>query len=291
MDEDQRDQGNRKNGRTTKKLKTAEGTIEISTPRDRDSEFEPQIVRKRETILAESLEQKIIGLYGLGMSFRDISAHIKEMYDTDISAATLSSITDKVIPMVTEWQSRPLESLYCIIWMMSCIIVKQDPKWLLCVYNILAYNRRKKDVLGCYVNEAEGANFWLSVLTDLQNRGVNDILIACTDNLKGFTEAISTVFAQTDVQSCVVHQIRNSLKYVASKDQKEFMQNLKPVYQAVNIEAAEMELEKLAEKWSKKYPVVIESWQRNWSKLSTYFKYPAAIRKLIYTTNTIGSVR
>ena len=290
LDEDQRDQGNRKNGRTTKKLKTAEGTIELSTPRDRDSEFEPQIVRKRETILAESLEQKIIGLYGLGMSFRDISAHIKEMYDTDISAATLSSITDKVIPMVTEWQSRPLESLYCIIWMDAMYYkVKQDHKMVTrCVYNILGVTTEgKKDVLGCYVNEAEGANFWLSVLTDLQNRGVNDILIACTDNLKGFTEAISTVFAQTDVQSCVVHQIRNSLKYVASKDQKEFMQNLKPVYQAVNIEAAEMELEKLAEKWSKKYPVVIESWQRNWSKLSTYFKYPAAIRKLIYTTNTI----
>ena len=212
LDEDQRDQGNRKNGRTTKKLKTAEGTIEISTPRDRDSEFEPQIVRKRETILAESLEQKIIGLYGLGMSFRDISAHIKEMYDTDISAATLSSITDKVIPMVTEWQSRPLESLYCIIWMDAMYYkVKQDHKMVTrCVYNILGVTTEgKKDVLGCYVNEAEGANFWLSVLTDLQNRGVNDILIACTDNLKGFTEAISTVFAQTDVQSCVVHQIRN----------------------------------------------------------------------------------
>jgi len=290
LDEEQRGQGNRKNGRMSKKLKTAEGTFEISTPRDRDGEFEPQIVRKRETILSESLESKIIGLYGLGMSFRDISSHIKEMYDTDISAATLSSITDKVIPLVTEWQSRSLDPLYCIVWLDAMYYkVKRDHKMVTrCVYNILGITTEgKKELLGCYVNEIEGANFWLSVLTDLQNRGVNDILIACTDNLKGFTEAISTVFSKTDVQSCIVHQIRNSLKYVASKDQKEFMQNLKPVYQAVSIEVAEMELEKLAEKWNKKYPVVIESWQRNWSKLSTYFKYPAAIRKLIYTTNTI----
>jgi putative transposase len=258
--------------------------------RDRDGDFEPQTVRKRETILAENLERRIIGMYGLGMSFRDISAHLKEMYDTDISAATLSSITDKIIPLVTQWQSRPLENIYCIVWMDAMYYkVKQDNKMITrCVYNILGINvEGKKEILGCYVNESEGANFWLSVLTDLQKRGVADILIACTDNLKGFAEAIATVFAQTEIQSCVVHQIRNSLKYVASKDQKEFMKDLKPVYQAVSKQMAENELEKLAESWQKKYPIVIESWQRNWEKLSTYFKYPEAIRKLIYTTNTI----
>lgn len=290
LNEEQRINGNRKNGHSSKKLKTADGTFDITTPRDRESEFEPQIVRKRETILAESLEKKIIGLYGLGMSYRDISAHIKEMYDTDISASTLSSITDKIIPLIIEWQSRPLENLYCIVWLDAMYYkVKHDNRMVTrCVYNILGINiDGKKELLGCYVSESEGANFWLSVLTDLQNRGVDDILIACIDNLKGFKEAIATVFTKADVQSCVVHQIRNSMKYVASKDQKEFMSNLKPVYQAVNKDVAEQELKKLAEKWMKKYPVVIESWQRNWEKLSTYFKYPQAIRKLIYTTNTI----
>jgi len=290
LDDEQRDKGNRKNGHSTKALKTAEGTIDLSTPRDRTSEFDPQIVRKRETILAESLEQKIIGMYGRGMSFRDISAHIKDMYDTEISATTLSAITDKVIPLVTEWQNRSLESLYCIVWLDAMYYkVKQDSKIITrCVYNILGITvEGRKEILGCYTNETEGANFWLSVMTDLQNRGVADILIASIDNLKGFAEAISTVFPKTQVQSCIVHQIRNSLKYVASKDQKEFMKELKPVYQAVSKEAAAQQLVKLSEKWSKKYPVVIGSWQRNWEKLTTYFAYPAAIRKLIYTTNTI----
>ena len=290
LDDEQRLKGNRKNGHSSKELKTAEGTIDLSTPRDRTSEFDPQIVRKGETILAESLEQKIIGMYGHGMSFRDISAHIKDMYDTDISATTLSAITDKVIPLVAEWQSRALESLYCIVWLDAMFYkVKQDSKIITrCVYNILGITvEGRKEILGCYTNETEGANFWLGVLTDLQNRGVEDILIASIDNLKGFAEAISTVFPKTQVQSCIVHQIRNSLKYVASKDQKEFMKDLKPVYQAVSKEAASAQLEKLSEKWLKKYPIVIGSWQRNWEKLTTYFAYPAAIRKLIYTTNTI----
>ncbi len=284
------EQNNRKNGYTTKQLRTDGGTIELNTPRDRNSDFSPEIVKKRETILAESLESKIIGMYGLGMSFRDISAHIKDIYDSDISAGTLSAITDKVIPLFKEWQGRPLESIYCIVWLDAMYYkVKEDGKMQTrCLYNILGINTEgKKEILGMYVNQSEGANFWLSVLTDLQNRGVADILIACIDNLKGFAEAIQTVFAKTEVQSCIVHQIRNSLKYVASKDQKEFMKNLKPVYQAVSKDLAEHELENLSEKWSKKYPVVIDSWKRNWDKLSTYFKYPAEIRKLIYTTNTI----
>jgi len=290
LDDEQRDNGNRKNGYGTKKLKTADGTIELDTPRDRSSSFEPQIVKKRETILAESLEQKIIGMYGLGMSLRDISAHIKEMYDTDISAATLSAITDKVIPLVKEWQNRPLEDTYCIVWLDAMYYkVKEDGKIVnRCVYNVLGINTEgRKELLGMYVSESEGANFWLGILTNLQQRGVVDILIACIDNLKGFAEAIASIYPQTEVQSCVVHQVRNSLKYVATKDQKAFIADLKPVYQAISKEEAEQQLQELENKWGKKYPVVIESWHRNWNKLSTYFKYSAAIRKLIYTTNTV----
>ena len=284
------EQQNRKNGYSSKQLKTASGTIELDTPRDRNSDFSPDIVKKRETILATSLESKIIGMYGLGMSLRDISAHIKDMYDTDISAATLSAITDKIIPLVKEWQVRPLDSLYCMVWLDAMHYkVKEEGRVVTrCVYNILGITTEgKKEVLGMYVSHSEGANFWLSVLTDLQNRGVEDMLIASIDNLKGFAEAIVTVFPKTEVQSCIVHQIRNSLRYVGSKDQKEFMKDLKPVYQAVNKETAEVNLEKLSEKWGKKYGVVISSWGKNWEKLSTYFKYPAEIRKLIYTTNTI----
>jgi putative transposase len=290
LDAEQRSLGNRKNGKGSKVLKTSVGSIEVNTPRDRLSSFEPEIVKKRETIMAQNLEDKIIGLYGLGMSLRDISSHIKEAYDTDISATTLSTITDKVIPLVKEWQQRPLESLYCIVWLdaMYYKVKEEGRTQTRCVYNILGINKDgRKDVLGMYVSQSEGANFWLGVLTDLRQRGVEDILIACIDNLKGFAEAISTIYPLTEVQTCIVHQIRNSIKYVASKDQKTFMADLKPVYRAANESQALSELENVKEKWSKKYPMVITSWENNWSKLSTYFKYPAGIRKLIYTTNTI----
>lgn len=290
LDEDERLSGNRKNGKTSKEIKTSSGIISVQTPRDRNSTFEPEIIRKRETILAESLESKIIGMYGLGMSLRDISKHIKDMYGTDISHTTLSSITDKIIPEVKEWQSRPLESLYTIVWLDAMHYkVKEDHRMVShAVYNILGINRDgRKELLGMYVSQSEGANFWLSVLTDLQNRGVKDILIACIDNLNGFPEAISAVFPKVEIQTCIVHQIRNSLKYVASKDQKAFMKDLKPVYQADTLELAELRLDDLDEKWGNKYVKVIESWRRNWSKLTTYFRYDASIRKLIYTTNTI----
>jgi transposase-like protein len=248
------------------------------------------MVKKRETIMAQTLEDKIIGLYSLGTSLRDISAHIKETYDTDISATTLSSITDKVIPLVREWQQRPLEELYCIVWLDAMYYkVKDEGRSVTrCVYNVLGINKDgRKEVLGMYVSHSEGANFWLGVINDLKQRGVEDILIACIDNLKGFDEAIRTIYPKTDVQTCVVHQIRNSIKYIASKDQRTFMNELKPVYRAVNEPQAQEELAKLKAKWEKKYPMVIGSWERNWSKLSTYFKYPANIRRLIYTTNTI----
>ena len=290
LDEDERRNGNRKNDKGSKIVKTSAGSIEINTPRDRLGSFEPEIVKKRETIMAASLEDKIIGLYGLGTSLRDISTHIKETYDTDISATTLSSITDKVIPLVKEWQQHPLESLYCIVWLdaMYYKVKEEGRTQTRCVYNVLGINKDgRKDVLGMYVSQSEGANFWLGVITDLKQRGVEDILIASIDNLKGFDEAIRTIYPYTEIQTCVVHQIRNSIKYIASKDQKAFIADLKPVYRADNESQALTELDALKEKWGKKYPMVIGSWENNWSKLSTYFKYPDGIRKLIYTTNTI----
>ena len=290
LDAEERLSGNRKNGKTSKEVRTSSGTITIETPRDRSSTFEPELIRKRETILAESLEQKIIGMYGLGMSLRDISKHIKDMYDTDISHTTLSAITDKIIPEVKEWQSRPLEDLYTIVWLDAMHYkVKEDHRMIShAVYNIIGIDRHGyKTLLGMYVSQNEGANFWLSVLTDLQNRGVKDILIACIDNLNGFPAAINTVFPQTEIQTCVVHQIRNSLKYVASKDQKAFMADLKPVYKADTLEQAGLRMDDLEAKWGKKYEKVIESWRNNWPKLTSYFRYDAPIRRLIYTTNTI----
>lgn len=290
LDEDERRAGNRKNGKTSKTIQTSDGALEIETSRDRNATFEPELVKKRETVLADTLESKIIGLYGLGMSFRDISSHLKEMYDADISHTTLSIITDRIIPVIKEWQARPLENVYCIVWLDAMHYkVKNEGRIVSrAVYHILGINKEgHKDLLGMYVSESEGANFWLSVLSDLRNRGVMDILIACIDNLNGFAEAIQSTFPKVEVQSCIVHQIRNSLKYVASKDQKPFLSDLKEVYRATTKELAEHQLDALEKTWGKKYPLVINSWRNNWPKLSTYFKYDPAIRKLIYTTNTI----
>lgn len=290
LNEHERSQGNKRNGKGTKTLKTSDGMVTIATPQDRQSNFEPQIVKKRETVLADNLAPKIIGLYGLGMSFRDISQHIKEMYDVDISHDTLSEITDRVVPLVKEWQNRPLEAVYPIVWLDAMHYKVRDGGKVVsrAVYNILAINvEGHKDLIGMYISESEGANFWLSVLTDLKSRGAKDILIACTDNLTGFSEAILSVYPQAEVQTCVIHQIRNSLKYVASKDQKTFMKDLKMVYQAANKNQAEDGLIKLEEIWGKKYPIVIRSWNSNWDKLSTYFQYDEHVRRLIYTTNAV----
>jgi transposase-like protein len=290
LDAEERQNGNKRNGKGTKTLKTSTGEVVIDTPQDRSSSFEPQIVRKRETVLADNLAPKIIGLYGLGMSFRDISEHIKEMYDVEISHTTLSDITDRIIPKVKEWQNRPLESLYTIVWLDAMFYKVKDGGKVVsrAVYNVLAVDKEgHKDLIGMYISESEGANFWLSVLTDLKARGVKDILIACTDNLTGFSEAIQSVFPQAEVQSCIIHQVRNSIKYVASKDQKVFMSDLKKVYRSANKSQAETELLNLEETWGKKYPVVIRSWNNNWEKLSTYFQYDEHIRKLIYTTNAV----
>lgn len=290
LDENERLVGNKRNGKKSKTLKTGSGDIEIFTPQDRLSNFEPQLVKKRETVLADNLAPKIIGLYGLGMSFRDISNHIKEMYDVEISHSTLSEITERIIPQVKAWQSRPLDPLYTIVWLDAMHYKVRDEGRVVnrAVYNVLGIDKEgKKELIGMYISESEGANFWLNVLTDLKARGVEDILIACIDNLNGFSQAIASIFPKVEIQSCIIHQVRNSLKYVASKDKKAFMNELKKVYQAVNKEQAETELLNLEEKWGKKYPIVIKSWNNNWEKLSTYFQYDQQIRKLIYTTNAV----
>jgi transposase-like protein len=290
LDEEERSKGNKRNGKGRKTVKSSAGSIELETPQDRQSSFEPEIIKKRETILADNLQDKIIGLYGLGMSFRDISEHIKEMYDTEISHTVLSQITDRIIPEIKAWQNRPLEEVYCIVWLdaMHYKVRSEGKVQHRALYNILGINKAgRKEVLGMYVSESEGSNFWLQVLTDLHNRGLKDILIASIDNLKGFSEAIQSVYPKAEVQSCIVHQVRNSLKYVASKDQKVFLADLKSVYRADTKDLATTELEKLSAKWAEKYPVVIKSWQTNWDKLTTYFQYTEPIRKIIYTTNAV----
>lgn len=290
LDEAERKQGNRRNGKSSKKVKGSFGEFPLETPRDRSGSFEPQMVGKREVFLGKDLEQKIINLYGIGMSVEDIRSHIEEMYGTKVSAGLVSEITDQVVPLVKEWQNRPLEAVYPIIWLdaMYYRIRKDGKVQTRCLYNVLAINMEgRKEVIGCYIGENESASFWLEVLTHLQNRGVEDVLIACIDNLKGFAEAIESIFPRTEVQLCVVHQIRNSLKYISSDDQKPFLKDLKKVYQASKKEEAEDRLLDLEEKWGKKYPLVLSSWNRNWERLSNYFQYSYRIRKLIYTTNPV----
>lgn len=284
---------NRRNGKSKKTIKSVNGNFELNTPRDRAGTFSPQLVKKHQTTLNDELEQKIIALYGLGMSYKDISVHIQEMYGLEVSTGTLSGVTDKIIHTVKEWQARLLESIYPIVWLDAIHYkIRENGKVLSkAVYTILGVNLEgRKEVLGLYISETEGANFWLQVLTDLSNRGVHDILIACVDGLKGFPEAIESIFPDTQVQLCVVHQIRNSLKYVGSKNQKEFMADLKRVYKAANKDLAAAELDNLEDKWNDKYPIVIKSWRNNWERLSQYFKYPEDIRRIIYTTNTIEAV-
>ena len=284
---------NRRNGKSKKTIKTLDGSFELDTPRDRAGTFSPQLVKKHQTTLSNEIEEKIIAMYGLGMSYKDMSGHLEDIYGIKVSKGTLTAITDKIIHTVKEWQARSLESVYPIVWLDAIHYkIREDGKvQSKAVYTILGVNLEgRKEVLGLYISENEGANFWLQVLTDLSNRGVNDILIACVDGLKGFPEAIETIFPATEVQLCVVHQIRNSLKYVGSKNQKEFMVDLKRVYRAVTKDLAESELDTLEEKWNDKYPIVIKSWRNNWERLSQYFKYPEDIRRIIYTTNTIEAV-
>ena len=281
---------NSRNGYYKKNVKSAQGTLDIEVPRDRDGSYEPQVVPKFIGINTE-LEENIISMYAKGMTTRDISEHLKRAYaGVDISPTLISKVTDKVLDHVTEWQARPLEEVYPIIFLDAIHYkVKSENKILSkAAYVVLGVNNAGlKDILGIYIGESESSSFWLSVLTDLNNRGVRDILIACIDGLKGFPQAIEAIFPKTEIQLCIIHQIRNSLRYVGSSNQREFMNDLKTVYQATTIELAEKNLKSLTDKWGSKYPVVTNSWVNNWHRLSTYFKYSTEIRKLIYTTNVI----
>ena len=281
--------GNNRNGFSKKTVKTNYGEIEITIPRDRIGDFEPALIKKHENKL-HGIDDKIISLYAKGVTTRDIKSHLDEIYGIEISATSISNITNKVMETVTQWQARPLDSIYPIVYFDAIHYKVRDGGKVetRAAYTCLGINLEgKKDLLGIWINDSEGANFWLSVLTEIRNRGVNDILIACVDGLKGFPEAINTAFPKTEIQCCVIHQIRNSLRYIASKDQKEFMKDLKNVYQATTQENAELKLSSLDNKWGKKYPIVIKSWRNNWDNLSTYFKYPDEIRRIIYTTNIV----
>lgn len=284
---------NRKNGSTRKTVKSLSGSFELNTPRDRAGSFEPQLIRKNQTHLTDELERKILSMFAHGMSYQAIREHVKEMYGMEISNGTLNAITDKLVPELKSWQERELDAIYPLVWLDAIHYkIKENGRFISkAVYTILGLTiEGKKELLGLYLSETEGARYWLNVLTDLHNRGVKDILIACVDGLKGFPEAIETLYPNTEVQLCIIHQIRNSMKYVASKNQKAFMTDLKPVYRATTKEAAEIALAELDAKWGKQYPVVIKSWQNKWDNLSVYFKYPDYVRKAIYTTNAVEAV-
>jgi putative transposase len=282
--------GNSRNGHYPKKVRTSAGETTIQVPRDRNGEYEPQVVKKHVANTNE-LEDKIIAMYAKGMSVRDIQETLKELYGVDVSPTTLSAITDKVWELVESWQNRPLASIYPIIYL-DAIHLKLRREGKIentAVYTVLGVDLEgHRDVLGHWVGEgSESSNFWLSVVTDLQGRGVQDIFIACMDGLSGFREAVLAVFPRTQIQRCIIHQIRNSLKYVTWADRKPFMEDLRLVYQAATREAAEAQLRQLHEKWGDKYAIAIRSWQNNWEDLATFFAYPAEIRRLIYTTNSV----
>ena len=283
---------NSRNGSTSKKLYTEDGELIVDTPRDRDGSFEPKIIKKRQTRVP-TLDSKITFLYSQGSTTREIVETLEELYGTDISPTLVSRVTEAVMADVIEWQSRPLDDVYPIVYL-DCIVVKvrQDKRVInKAIYLALGVNMDgHKELLGLWMSENEGAKFWLSVLTELQNRGVKDILIACVDGLKGFPDAINTVYPQTQIQLCIVHMVRNSMKYVPWKDYKAVAADLKQIYQAVTEEQALLALDEFTDKWDPKYPQISRSWKGHWDNLNTLFNYPADIRKAIYTTNAIESL-
>jgi len=286
------DNPNSRNGTTSKTLLTEDGPFEVEVPRDRDSSFEPQLVKKHQRRFT-TMDEKILCLYAKGMTTREIVATFKEMYDADVSPALISKVTDAVLERVIEWQSRPLEAVYPIVYL-DCIVVKvrQDKQVInKSIYLALGVNMAgHKELLGMWLSVNEGAKFWLGILTELQNRGVKDILIACVDGLKGFPEAIQTVYSQTRVQLCIVHLVRHSLKYVSWKDYKPVTADLKRIYQSVTEDEALQALEDFEQRWDGKYPQISRSWRGNWDNVNTLFAYPDEIRKAIYTTNAIESL-
>ncbi len=284
--------GNSRNGKSRKTLRNDNGELDLVVPRDRNGSFDPVIVKKYERTLGP-IEDKIISMYAKGMTTRDIQSHVQELYGLEISPTLVSQITDKIIDLAKEWHNRPLEAVYPIVFFDAIHYKVHDEGKIAskAAYTALAIDiTGKKDLLGLWVSEAEGANFWLTVMTELKNRGVQDILIACIDGLKDFPEAINTVFPKTEIHLCIIHLIRNTLKFIAYKDQKAFMKDLKTVYKAPTEEAAQLALDKLEEVWGKKYSPSNKIWRRHWVHLSTFFKYPDEIRKIIYTTNAVEAL-
>ncbi len=286
------DSTNSRNGYTSKTIQTESGQFEINTPRDRNGDFEPKLVKKNQRRMP-SVQDKVMHFYTKGLSTREISDTLKELYGADVSATLISNITDAVIDQVIEWQSRPLDAIYPIVYL-DCIVLKirQDKRVInKSVYLALGVNLEgHKELLGMWLSENEGAKFWLNVLTELQNRGVKDILIACVDGLKGFPDAINTVYPYAHIQLCIVHMVRNSMKFVPWKDYKAIAADLKAIYQATTEEKALLSLDQFAERWDEKYPQISKSWRAHWQNLNTLFNYPEDIRKAIYTTNAIESL-
>ncbi|MDD4700414.1 MAG: IS256 family transposase [Oscillospiraceae bacterium] len=281
--------GNSRNGYNHKTIISDYGEAEIAVPRDRNGEFDPQILAKRQ-IRTDEIEQKIMAMYAKGMSQRDIEDNLREIYGADIPQTLISKITDKILPEINEWQNRPLESIYPVIYFDGIIFKSRKDNQIInkCVYSVLGIDMNgQKDILGIWLSENEGASFYASICSDLKKRGVQDILIACHDNLKGLGEAINAVFAKTKQQLCIVHQIRNSTKFVNYKDRKAICADLKKIYGAVNLDDAEYAKEEFREKWDKKYPSILRSWDANWAELTTMFEFPEEIRRLIYTTNAV----
>lgn len=279
-----------RNGHSSKNLRTSFGEVEVSVPRDRKGEFEPQLLKKNQTSISQDIEEKILSMYAKGMTTGDIEAHIQDIYGLAESDTTVSRITDKILPVAKEWQQRPLESIYAVVFLDAIHYHVRSEGQIVkkAVYIAIGLDLDgRKDVLGMWVGENESAKFWATVLNGLRNRGVEDIFIACTDNLTGFDTAIHAVFPETEIQNCIIHQLRNSSKYVSYKDLKALMSDLKAVYAAVDEQAALDALETFAQNWDNKYPKISKSWRENWATLSTYFKYPQEVRRLIYTTNTI----
>lgn len=292
LEQTRKPEKNRRNGRSSKSVQSSLGGFEIFSPRDRNATFEPITVEKRQTSISSDIDKQIISLFGMGNSYSDIQKHLSDMYGVDISDGTLTAITNRIIPEIKEWQNRPLENIYPVIWLdaMYFKVRENGVVKTKTIYSILAVSLEgQKEVIGIYFGDSESSAFWRQILNELQSRGVHDICVACIDNLKGFGDAIEDMFPNTEVQLCIVHQMRNSLKYMSWKDQRALTSDLKKIYQANSLDLGLHYLNQAEETWGAKYPVIFRSWRNNWDRLSNFYKYPATLKKIIYTTNPIES--
>lgn len=292
LDQTRKKEKNRRNGHGAKNIQSLLGGFEILAPRDRNSSFEPEIVQKRQHKISSDIDGQIIALFGRGMSYRDIQKHVAEIYGVEVSEGTISAVTDKLIPIIKEWQNRPLDSIYTVVWLDAMHFKVREDSMVVtkAVYSVLGVTTSgQKEVLGIYFGDHESSRFWRQVLHELKLRGIKDIFISCIDNLSGFAQAIEDVFPDTDVQLCLVHQMRNSMKYISDKDLKPMVKDLKMIYKADNAQLALHKLQEAEEKWGNKYKVVFKSWHHNWDRLTNFYKYPPQLRRLIYTTNPIES--